>query len=107
MALKHKETITANGSVTLRLKNIRSNRNIYSVFVGGTFGGGTITALLSGDDTNYVAIKDASGDDVSFTEGGIFNFEVLSDSLQQVMKLRITLAAATSPDINLRVYDSA
>ncbi len=107
MALKNSSTLTADGSVTFPLSNIRSNRNIYSVFVGGTFGGGTITALLSGDDTNYVAIKDASGDAVSFTEGGIFNFEVLSDSTKQVMKLRITLATATAPAINLRIYDSA
>jgi len=99
-------SFTADGELIFPLHNIRENRNIYTVFVGGDFDGGTITALLSGDNTNFVAIKDASGTAISLTSGDIFNFEVQSDSLDQPMKLKIALAGSTSPSINVRIYDS-
>ena len=108
MGILFSTTITADGDTDINLKNIRTNRNIYTVFVAGDFGGaGALTALLSGDDTNFVAIKDSGGSPVLISSPDIFNFEVQADPLKQVMRLRINLTGATSPSINLRVYDGS
>lgn len=107
MARTISTTITADGSEINNLKNLRTDkRNVYSVYVSGTFGGGTVTAFLQADGTNNIAILDAGGNAVSLTADGMFNFEAQSDENYPV-KLVITLAGATSPSINLNVYNGA
>lgn len=98
-------TITADGSETNNLKNIRAkDRNVYTVYVSGTFGSGTVTAFLQADGTNNIPILDAGGTAISLTADGMFNFEAQSDENYPV-KLVITLAGATTPSINLNVYN--
>lgn len=100
-------TIEANGDTIISLKNVRGrSRTIYSVYASDDFGGGTITAFLRADGTNDIAIKDAGGTAISFTDDETFNFEAYSDPANPV-KLVITLAAATSPSINLNVFDNS
>ena len=107
MAIIFSKTLTANSLDNIKLRNIRANRNIYTVWVAGDFGGGTITALLSGNKINFVPIKDSSGTPISLTEDEVFNFEAQSDPLKNPLQLQIRLDGATSPDIDFQVYDGA
>lgn len=101
------QSITGNGTSEYNLKNIRrGERNTYTACVSGTFDSGTITAFVKADGTNNIAILDASGNAVSFTENGVFNFEANSDQ-SYPLKLVIVLAGATSPSINLNVFNGA
>jgi len=104
MARIFNTTITANGDTTIPLKNIRDNRSIYSVYLSGGFGGGTVTAFINADGTNDIAITDAAGVAISLTDDGMFNFEANSDPIDPV-KLIITTAGATTPTINAKIYD--
>lgn len=106
MALIRSTTITAAGSTTIQLFNKRGkDRNIYSVALSGTFGGGTVTAFLRCDGANTIAIKDNSGVAISLTAADVFNFEMNSDATNPVA-LIITLTGGSAQSINLRVYDN-
>lgn len=106
MSLINSTTITAAGSTLISLPNKRGkDRNIYSVALSGTFGGGTVTAFLRCDGTNNIAIKDNSGVAISLTAGDVFNFEMNSDAMNPVY-LVITLTGGSAQSINLRVYDN-
>ena len=99
-------SITANGDTTIPLKNARDkDRHIYTVYLSGTFGSGTITAFINVDGTNDIPIKDAGGVAVSRTADDMFNFEANSDP-QDPAKLIITMAGSTNAALNLNVYDN-
>lgn len=100
-------TITADGDTTVPLKNVRGkSRTIYSVYISGDFGGGTVTAFLNADGTNDIPIKDASGIAISLTDDDVFNFEAYSKE-QNPVNLVITVASSTAASINLRVCNNA
>ncbi|QDP62938.1 MAG: hypothetical protein Unbinned5081contig1002_43 [Prokaryotic dsDNA virus sp.] len=106
MSLRKSITITADGSTTIPLKNVRGkDRTIYSVYLSDDFGSGTVTAFLEADGTNNIAIKDAAGVAISLTDDDVFNFEAYSDEKSPV-NLVITLTGSSSPSINLNVYDN-
>jgi len=102
MAIIADANITANGDTLIQLKNSDIARNIYTVYATGTFGSGTLTALLiSKTGATAAAILDASGAAISLTAGAIFNFEAQSSKRAPYVTLKITLAGATNPDIDL------
>lgn len=107
MALIFTTSIIVDGDTTVPLKNIRSkDRHIYSVYLSGTFGSGTVTAFINADGTNDIAILDAAGVAISLTADGMFNFEANSDP-QSPAKLVITVAGSSAAAINLNVMDNA
>ena len=107
MSLIFTTSITADGDTTIPLKNIRSkDRHVYTVYLSGDFGSGTVTAFINADGTNDIAIKDAAGVAISLTDDDMFNFEANSDPATPA-KLVITLGSATAPAINLNVMDNA
>lgn len=101
------EQITADGDITVPLKNHRRGTDqSYTVVISGGFGSGTVTAFVNADGTNDVAIKDAGGTAISLTAGDSFNFVANSDATNP-LKLVITTASSTTPTINVNVYDAA
>ena len=107
MAKIFSTTVTGDGDTTIPLKNVRGkDRHIYTVYLSGGFGSGTVTAFINADGTNDIAIKDAAGVAISLTDDGQFNFEANSDPVDPV-KLVITVAGSTNPTINVKVYDNA
>lgn len=105
MAQSFSITITASGTTSIPFQNHRGMRNIYSVYAGGTYGGGTLTAVivpLSG--MTGIAVKDQSGNAISLTSDGMFNFEAQSDYKNPCV-LNIVLSGATTPSIKLVVND--
>lgn len=70
----------------------------FNIGAFGTFGGGTLTIQLSYDSgTTWIAATDGSGSAGAFTADGTLNVEV-GEAL-----LRLTLAGATSPDIDIAI----
>lgn len=101
-------TLTSNGNTIVTLTNTRGNRNIYTVQIFGTFGGGTVTAFTNGNQTaaagttDDIAILTSAGTPVSFTSKGSFDFQCNSDGIRPNV-LKIVLAGATSPSLTIRV----
>lgn len=61
-----------------------------TLFVDGTFGGGTVTVLVSPDDgTTWVTT------DVTFTEENVQNLQINAP-----VKLKLSLSGATTPSIS-------
>lgn len=105
MAQAFTTTLIANATVTIPLLNHRGVRNIYSVYAGGTYGGGTLTAtLVPATGMTGIAIKDQSGNAISYTSDGMFNFEAQSDPKSPAV-LNLVLVSATSPSIKIIVND--
>lgn len=102
------ETLTASGNKIITLSNTRGCRNIYTVQIFGTFGGGTVTAFTNGagtaasGTTDDIAITNSSGSAVSLTSKGSFDFECNSDQTHPNV-LKIVLAGATNPSLIIRV----
>lgn len=112
MAIIVYETLTGNtlNTKAFSLRNTRGNRNVYTVHVSGTFGGGTITVFTNSQGeagakaatTHDVAILNSAGLAVSYTSNGSFDFECNSDP-EHPTALKVVLAGATSPSIILTV----
>ena len=97
-------TLTADGTTTVPIHNNRGqDRQIYSVYISGTFGSGTVTAFLQADGTNNIAILDASDAAISLTANGMFNFEANSDDYENPIKLVLVLAGSSGASINYSV----
>lgn len=104
MARFFETIITVDGNTTIPIHNNRGkDRQIYTVYLSGDFGGGTLTALLEADGSNNIAIKDAAGTAISLTDDDVFNFEANSDDAQDPINLILTLTGATAPTINVSV----
>jgi len=113
MARIYNTTLTADGNAIISLKNKRKDtREIYTVHVYGTFGGGTVTAFTNpagaasaaAGTTNDISIKNAYGTDISSTVKFSFDFECNSDPTNPIA-LKFVLAGATSPSLTIRVDD--
>ena len=87
------ETLSADGSTAVY--QAKTNDTVIAVCTG-TFGSGTITAEVSGDNTNWVA----AGADSTITEAGSFKVEIKKD-----MYYRLTLSGSTSPSIKCIAFE--
>ena len=96
--------ITANGNVDMGYVGEVPRFQTYlgTLFVAGTFGGGTLKFQASPDGTNWLDIPDQSGNAVSFTAAGMKNLEFGTGGI----KLRAVLSGATSPNINVWLKDT-
>ena len=74
--------------------------NEYTVHAVGTFDSGTLTIETSPDGTNFTSV----GANGVFTAANQVDLSILSDSDDPVL-IRATLAGATSPDIDIFLYD--
>jgi len=99
-------SVSSNGSVDFDWLNKRGdNNNRGSLFVYGTFGGGTVSLLASPDGgTTYVPVKDSTGTAITFTANNLINFELYSDPRNPV-KLRLTLSGAAGANLSYTLYD--
>lgn len=106
--------LTADGNIIIPLLNTPGYRNVYTVQVYGTFGGGTVTAFTNpagvasakAATTNDIAILDASGTAISKTTKASFDFECNSDNLSPVA-FKLVLAGSTNPALTVRVDNIA
>jgi hypothetical protein len=106
MAKLIQETLSANGD-TSEITWIGSGKG--TVVIYGDDGGGTVTGHVSADSgTTYVALKDDGGTAISTTAAAMFNFEINGDqdTVASVMRVKFTLAGATTPTLNIAVFDA-
>lgn len=68
------------------------------VQVTGTFGGATVVLQGSIDGTNWVTLKNFSGDDLSFTAAGGSDFST------SARYIRASSSGGTGDDIDVRVF---
>lgn len=106
MALISSLTIDTDKRVSLKCKNRRNGKsNVYTAVLHGDFGGGTVTAQISFDGTNWVNITE-NGSNVTFSSDGAKNFEINSDDREPV-RLGLNMSGSTSPDLTIKVYSNA
>lgn len=63
--------IAYNASNISGVKYSNVNHSDRSIHVTGTFGGGTVKLYGSNDGTNWVALSNPQGDELSFTSAGL------------------------------------
>ena len=90
MAKLTENSITASGQYTFP-----ANANIMTVWVSGSFGGGTMTLEHSFDDTNWLTVE-------SSTKTANFSYNYLSAA----PKGAIRLSGATNPDLTVYVLQN-
>ncbi len=106
--------LSADGSIIIALRNTAGYRNVYTVHIYGTFGGGTVTAFTNpagvasakAATTNDIAINDANGTPISKTAKDSFDFECNSDELNPVA-FKLVLTGYTSPALTVRIDNVA
>lgn len=67
-------TSLSTGDTATKLQPSANTASVATVQVFGTFGGATVTLEGSNDGTNYVAMRDVDGADISFTAAGYAEF---------------------------------
>lgn len=86
--------LIADGSVT---KNVTTSNMTLAFY--GDFGGGAVTVNVSFDEgTNWIPVEESAGVPLSITANALRN--LLIEGRKQV---RLTLAGATSPDLNITI----
>ena len=95
-------TFSADGDLDISVEAFAASR--YSVFVTGSFGGGTI-AVLGGDGTAHQPVKITNPANATLhssveisTIVGLYTFDALCSSL------RFTLSGSTNPDLTLTLF---
>lgn len=107
-----KQTLTMTTNTTAQLADVirRSDAQSYgaTIFVQGTFGGGTATVQVSPDSgTTKYTIKDVSGTDITGTSAFYYNF-VLGNpgAASGDLEIYVTLSGATSPSLSVILFDN-
>lgn len=80
-----------------------------SIFVKGSFGGGTWTLQVSPDNgTTKYTVKDVLGNNITGTGEAYFNYVLSGDSsgINNNMTLYVNLAGSASPSITVLNYDN-
>jgi hypothetical protein len=110
MALIVDSNLTVNGS-TEEGTIINPNNGVSPfqvVYASGSFGGGTLTVEISNDGgTSWFDATNSVGA-VTFTASGAERLFLLGNAnnvLAKKIKVRCTLAGATSPNINVSIAD--
>lgn len=103
-------SVTSNGNTDIDWKPARKETpNRATLYVYGTFGSGTASLLVSPDGGGtYINVTDSLGNNIAFTANGVVNFELYGNGdpiANKTVKLRLTLAGATSPDLNYVIDD--
>jgi len=84
----------------------RDNPPRGTVYVFGTFGGGTVTLQSSPDGgTTFIDVPDSTGAATTLTANGMVNFELFSDA-EEPIELNLNLAGATAPSLTYVLFDS-
>jgi len=79
-----------------------------SIFVQGTFGGGTAALEVSADDgTTWIPVVDDTGAAITFTANAQRNLCLVcvAENEGPPIKISIDLTGSTSPDLNFIVYN--
>lgn len=109
MSIVTNKTLAATGTTRVNLSNHRGERNIYTVFLSGTFGGTTATIFTNGLGNGLTAndcpLDDATGTPLSITANTSFNFEANS-AIDAITELVVTLTGGTGISLNLLVKDT-
>lgn len=111
MAILINGTFAADGdSDAATIRNPNNGASPFQcIYASGDFGGGTITVEISNDGgVTFYAATDNAGD-VTLTDDGAVRTFLLgannSTSTQQI-KMRLSLAGASSPDIDYTIADA-
>lgn len=72
-----------------------ANKADKTVTVTGTFGSATVVMKGSNDGANFYTLKDAQGDDISFTAAG------MSIILENPLFIKPTFSGGTSQDVDV------
>jgi hypothetical protein len=104
---KYTATLSADGSVYVC--NVHRDRNLDfftgTVFITGTFGGGTVVISASLDSgTTKITLPNPTG--VAITANAAFNFTLAGQGdLSEDIKIYATISGSTAPTVVISVYD--
>lgn len=70
------------------------NDNAITILADGTFGGGTLEAQISANNSDYVGL----GTDAQLSSDGAYNITLAKNTY-----FRVNLSSSTSPDININI----
>ena len=110
MAKRTKVIFSGNG--TQLIAKVRKKRDfsswLASVFIDGVFGGGTVTLQASPDSgTTLTNIKDKNSQSISLNSAAVVPVEFGCGSHNDdIILLYATLSGATSPTVNITVFDA-
>lgn len=79
-----------------------------SIFVFGTFGGGTVSIQASPDNgTTFITLNNEAGTAATFTANGMMNLKTgVNDKLEGDLILYASIATATNPSLTVTVFDN-
>ena len=110
--MKFIQNITADGSYPIcQIDRRRSDSNNWqaTVFMTGTFGGGTCTIELSPDQgTTLIPAKDWIGNAIDATSNAVFTTQPVGNGnhLEDFVTLYAVMSGSTSPSMNVTVFDN-
>lgn len=108
---KHTINFAANGALTY-ISDVIKPRNATEYYatavISGTIGGGTLTMFISHDGgTTKTALSDSVGTVISETVPATVNIKLgVGSKLADNPKLYATLAGATTPDLDVTIFDN-
>jgi len=103
-------TFTTN--TTTKIMSIHKKRDLLNwqgtIWVYGTFGGGTLALYASPDNgTTKIAMPDLSGVAVTATANSIFQSVMCANNTNSPITLYATLTGATNPNLTVRIDDNS
>lgn len=109
---KYTATISADGSTALcQIDRRKSDANAWQadIFIGGTFGGGTVAIQLSPDGgTTKFAWKDWNGTAISSATAAHFTTPPAGNGthLSDFMTVYAVMTGSTAPSVSVTVFDN-
>lgn len=108
--MKSTTALTTNTSVQIgeAIRTVGSDIYEATIFVTGTFGGGTVVIQASPDNgTTKVTLKDTTGTVVSVTANDVYNVRLGNANKNgDSIKLYATMSGSTSPTVSVAVFDN-
>lgn len=104
------QVLTSNTNVLLcdAIRNPETNMWEATIFVYGTFGGGTVNLQASPDGgTTKINLRDVTGTVVAVTANDAYNLRLGEAGRNgAAIKVYATISGATSPSVSVDVFDN-
>lgn len=94
-------TLSADGNLDFPLKRGNQWARSVTVDIRSNFGGGTVTAKVTGDGTNYDNATDSAGTAITWTASAVK--QVLQHGFGPYQKGRLTLAGSAAPSLTVTI----
>lgn len=98
---KYTGSLTADGNLDFPLKRGNQWARSVTADIRSDFGGGTVTAKVTGDGTNFDNATDSAGTAITWTTSAVK--QVLTEGFGPYEKGRLALAGSTNPTLTATV----